>query len=245
MQLPQRMECSNGWCAQYTGGTTGACAVAINGAGLTSLAITSSGADNTTGALSTNGDVTSVSINASTDLTAASLAVATNAGSQSLAISGAGDVTLGALDTDFASIDASGLTGAFSGTLSATTAATFTGGTGNDTITTSTTGQTGAINAGDGTDLLILDSGADINTTAEGAVYTNFETVRINDGQALDMDIMTGSTITAIQVLDSSDGATSVTDMTATQAANVTLRDYNNIATLSVKGAGTVGSQDG
>jgi hypothetical protein len=148
------------------------------------------------------------------------------------------------MDDDFASVDASGMTGNFTGQLNATVAATFTGGSGADSITTSTTGQTGTVSGGDGDDLLILDSSADINTTAEGAVYTNFETVRVNDGQALDMDIMTGSTITAIQVLDSSAAATSVTDMTAAQAADVQLRDFNNVLTLGVKGAGTVGSQD-
>ena len=39
-------------------------------------------------------------------------------------------------------------TGGVSATLSATVAATFTGGTGNDSITTSTSAQTGAVNAG-------------------------------------------------------------------------------------------------
>ena len=103
-----------------------------------------------------NAGITSVSIDAATDLTASSLAIGTNAGTQSLTITGAGDVSLGTLDTDFASIDASGSTGGLTATLSATSAATLTGGSGNDVITTSATAQTGAINAGDGTDVLVV-----------------------------------------------------------------------------------------
>ena len=118
------------------------------------MAINSTGAANTVGNVTTNGDVTSVSIAATSNLTATSLGVASNTGSQSLAISGAGNVSIGTFDTDFASIDAASLTGNLTATLSATTAATLTSGSGNDVITTSTTGQTGTINAGDGTDTL-------------------------------------------------------------------------------------------
>lgn len=225
------------------GGTT-AGDIAVNGTGLDTMAITSTGADNTVGNITTNGDVTSVSIAATTDLTATSLGVATNTGDQSLAISGAGDVSIGTFDADFASIDAASLTGNLTATLSATVAATLTSGAGNDVISTSTTGQSGAINAGDGTDTLILTSTADLNTNAEGAVYTGFETLRVADGQTANMSNVTGSTITAVQLVDASDGATVVNNLNATQAGAITLRDYNNSATLTVTGSTTVGSND-
>ena len=177
---------ATGTTLNINGGTT-AGDIAVNGTGLDTMAINSTGAANTVGNITTNGDVTSVSIAATSNLTATSLGVASNTGAQSLAISGAGNVSIGTFDTDFASIDAASLTGNLTATLSATTAATLTSGSGNDVITTSTTGQTGTINAGDGTDTLILDATADLNTNAEGAVYTGFETLRVADGQTANM----------------------------------------------------------
>jgi hypothetical protein len=155
---------------------------------------------------------------------------------------------LEAFDADFVSINASGLTaGGASGTLSTTLTATFTGGAGSDRITTSTSAQTGAIDAAGGTDTLILTDSADIDTTAEGAIYKNFE-VLVADSTAaavsIDMDLITGSTITAIGIVDGAVNATSVTDMTATQAANVTIGALNGAATLGVKNATQVGTLD-
>lgn len=240
-------------------GTT-AGATTVNGAGLTTWTVNSSGASNVIGALATNSAVlTTVTINAETAFEATSLAIGTNANaSEALVIAGAaGDVaatatadarsavSLGTLDTDFASIDASGLTaGGVEATLSATVAATFTGGTGSDIITTSTSGQTGSIDAGAGTDTLILNASADIDTTAEGAIYKNFEVFQADDGTSLDMDLLTGSTIGSVVLNDASAGATSITDMTATQAANVTVKDFNDAATLGVKDATQVGTND-
>ena len=225
------------------GGTT-AGDVTVNGTGLTSFAVNSTGANNTVGTIATGGDVTSTSITATTNLTATALTVATNTGSQALAISGAGNVSIGTFDTDFASIDAASLTGNLTATLSTTSAATLTSGSGNDVITTSTTGQTGVIDAGEGTDILVVTDGADLNTTAEGAVHQGFETLRVADQVTMDMANVTGSTITAIQIVDASANATIVNNLDATQAGAVTIQDYNNIATITVSGATTVGSNN-
>ena len=222
----------------FSGGTTGTGAVTLTAAGAESLAITSTGADNTTGNIGTTSTgITSVTIDATTDLTASSLAIGTNAGTQSLTITGAGDVSLGTLDTDFASIDASGSTGGVTAQLSATVAATFTGGSGNDVITTSTTAQTGAINAGDGTDVLVVDATADLDTAAEGAVYTNFETVRSND--TVNLGLLTG--ITALQIT----GGTSETysGVTDTIASNITFSGNNATSTIFT-GSNVTGSSD-
>ena len=242
------------------GGVT-AGAVALNGAGLTTVAIGSSGAANVAGAISTNSAVvTAVTIAAEKALTTTGLTVE-NAGAvdASLTISGAAAdtaakttaaatsaVVLGTLDTDFTSVDASGLTaGGVSATLSATVAATFKGGAGNDTVTTSTSGQTGSVDAGAGTgDTLVLTASAHIDSTAEGAIYKGFEVLHSNDAAAavsIDMDLITGSTIGAILITDAANG-TSVTDMSATQAANVTVIAGAGAMTLGVKGATTVGS---
>lgn len=239
------------------GGVT-AGAVALNGAGLTTVAIGSSGAANVAGAISTNSAVvTAVTIAAEKALTTTGLTVE-NAGAvnASLTISGAATdtaatttaaatsaVVLGTLDTDFTSVDASGLTaGGVSATLSATVAATFKGGAGNDTVTTSTSGQTGSVDAGAGTgDILVLAASGHIDTTAEGAIYKGFEVLQAANGAAIDMDLITGSTIASIMLADGA-GTTSVTDMSATQAAHVTVTAGAGAMTLGVKGSTTVGT---
>ena len=63
------------------------------------------------------------------------------------------------------------------------------------------------------------------------------------DGQTANMSNVTGSTITAVQIVDASDGATVVNNLNAAGGA-ITLRDYNNLATLTVTGSTTAGSND-
>jgi hypothetical protein len=222
----------------YSGGTVGTGAVALTAAGATSLAITSTGAANVTGAISTTSTaITAATIDAASNLTASSLAIGTNAGTQSLTITGAGNVSMGTIDTDFASVDASGSTGNITAQLSATVAATFTGGTGDDVITTSTTAQTGAVNAGDGTDVLVVDATVDVDTTAEGGVYTNFETVR--SATTVDLGLLSG--ITALQIT----GGTSSTysGVTDTIASNVTFSGNNATSTIFT-GSNVTGTSD-
>jgi hypothetical protein len=230
----------------------------MNGTGLTTLTIGSTGVANVVGSITTNSAVvTGVTINAATALSTGGIVITnSNTGitTEALTISGAADdlaatatagarsaVVLGAIDTDFGSVDASGLTtGGVSATLSSTLTATFTGGNGNDTLSTSTSAQSGAVNGGAGTDTLVLTAAADIDTTAEGALYQGFE-VLSSAAAAIDMDLITGSTITAI-VLGAA--GSNVTDMTATQAANITANGVLGISTLSIKNATTVGNKD-
>ena len=231
--------------ATFADGTKGTPAIALNGtaATLNTLTINSTGAANTTGAVSSDGQITSATINAETGLTMSSLGVATNSGSQTLTISGAGAVSLGALDADFATINAADNSGGVTATLSATVAATFTGGSGGDKITTSTTGQTGAVNGGDGTDTLLVNATVDLDTTAEGDVYTGFEILEVQNGAAVDMDNVTGSTIASVVIEDAA-GTTAITDMSADQSQNVRIDAANGAFTLGVKGATTVGTVD-
>jgi len=242
-------------------GTVGTGAVAYNGAGLTTLTINSTGASNSVGAVSTSSAVvTAVNINATTALSMSSLAIGNNATpSDTLTIAGGAAnvaaaattaaraaVVLGTLDSDFTTVNAAGLTvGGISATMSATASTGLTGGAGDDTITTGAGAITGTVNAGEGTgDRLILAASAHMNVTTEGAQYTNFEILRLADGQSLDLDMATGSTITAIEIVDASAAATSATDLTVAQAAAVTFVDFNDAATIGVKGATTVGSND-
>jgi hypothetical protein len=93
------------------GGVVGGNNITMNGSGLTSLAITASGAANTVGNIDTDGNITSASISATANLTADRLQVGTNTGTQTLTITGSGNVSIGTIDDDFASVDASALTG--------------------------------------------------------------------------------------------------------------------------------------
>ena len=212
-----------------SGGTTaGAIGVtnATSGTAIAGLTINSKGAANTIGAFaSTDTGIITTTIAAETRFLTTGLTVGTNAATQGLVVGGdaansatAAAVTLGALDADFASINASGLTaGGISATLSSTVAATVTGGAGNDTITTSTNAQTGLVDAGAGTgDTLVIANAADVNTTAEGAIYTNFEILSLSENQV----VSNMSGITAITVTD---GGNTISGMNATQAANITL----------------------
>lgn len=231
------------------GGVT-AGAISLNGAGNTTMTINSTGASNIIGALgNTSTALTTVTINAATAFLTTGLSIGSNAAitTEALVISGAatniaatstaderGAVSLGTIDSDFGSVDASGLTaGGVEAILSATTTATFTGGAGNDIITTGAASQTGTVSGGAGTgDILIVADATHLDSTAEGAKYTNFEILSVSNNQ--DMDNVTGSTITAIEMTD---GGNSVTNMTATQAAAITVVADSATNTLALKTA--------
>jgi Ca2+-binding RTX toxin-like protein len=74
-----------------------------------------------------------------------------------------------------------------------------------------------------------------------GAKYSNFETLNVADGVSVDLDNIAG--ITAVGIT-AGVAATGVTDLTATQAAAVTMIAGNATTTIGVKGATTVGQID-
>lgn len=223
------------------GGVT-AGAIAVNGTGLTSLSITSSGAANTTGAISTAGTPTAITINAATALTTTGLTVGPNAAAQTLTITGAGKVTLGTLDDNFATVTASANTGGVVATLSTLVTGATTGSAGNDTFTTGAVLTTGSVNAGAGTDTLIVADSTHLDSATLGAKYTNFEVLQVNDGVSVDLDNIAG--ITAVRI-NGAGTATGVTDLSAAQAGAVTVAAAAaGVLTIGVKGATTVGQID-
>ncbi len=185
----------------------------------TTATINSSGAANTTGVLDlANATLTAVTINATTALTANALSEATNqvAAGGVVTITGAGLVTLSAaLDNSIAVINAATSTGGLSATLGTLGTISVTGGSGADTITT-TTALTGAgkIDGGAGNDILVVTNTL-IDTAVEAARFVNFETIRTNGTLNMATSL---SGVTAIQLTAATN---SVTNMTATQAANV------------------------
>ena len=147
---------------------------------------------------------------------------------------------VGALDVGFTTVNAAGNSGGIVAAIGTNDLETvLTGSTGNDVITASTTDALAAtdklaVNAGDGTDILVIAQNADVNTAADAARYTNFETVRDEDYD----DTIAG--ITALQLT----GASSKTynDLTAAMAGNIQVRgdETGNISLKDATGTADV-----
>jgi hypothetical protein len=212
-----------------TGGTNGG-AVALTAAAATTVTLNSNGAPltstgltgtNTIGTLNLGGLSTSTTnIVADSNLTTGTSAV--TLASKVLNVSGG--ATSVTLDSDTAlsasnltTIDASGLTvgGVVLGL--PTTVTSFKGGAGADTVTTAALASTAVVDAGEGTDILIIGTDTDLDTAAEGAKYINFQTVRAASGS---YDASLVPSATSIQMT----GAGTLSNLNATQAANVQIR---------------------
>jgi hypothetical protein len=232
----------------FTGATT--TSVGVSGAALTTATITAGGtAANASGTItSTEATLKTFNIVASSNLTTA---INTAGTTGTLNVSGtAASVNVGTLDTDFTTVNASGLTaGGLTATMSATATTKITGGAGNDIITTGVVLTTGFVDAGAGTgDRLIVADTTHLATAALGAKYTNFEQLQANNGAAgnnvaVDLDNISG--ITSIRLNDGT-GTTEVSNLTATQAGAITVvaADATGAITIGVKGAAAAGQID-
>ncbi|HDZ08734.1 beta strand repeat-containing protein [Pseudohongiella sp.] len=209
----------------------------------TSVTVSSSGAANTIGALTLGGSATALTINATTNLTTSGITQFTGT-SGKITATGAGNVSIGTLEnTTVKTVDASGLSGKLTTTLNSNAGIVVTGGSGDDTITTGAVlAGTASVDAGAGTDTLVVADDAHITATS-GAKYKSFETVRLTEASGtLDVsNLATNNTITAVQ-----SGSTGLTfnNLNATQAGNVQVVADGAVLTLGVKDAGTVGQLD-
>ena len=226
--------------------------------------VTISLAQDTNGVGATSVDVktvTSATIDAAADLTATG--IAGFKADASLTVKGAASsVSIGTMQTELDTIDASGMTaGGVTVTLDAEKDTKFIGGDGSDIVTTGGVSYAEAdkasINAGDGTDRLVVANSTDLDAAAEGAKFTNFEVLQVQNGVNVDLDFISG--ITGVRLNDAA-GNTGFTDLSAAQAANITIvaADNNDTDTdgsgsdtdddgelsIGVKGAGTVGQID-
>jgi len=222
------------------GGVKGGAAITNNGTGATTATISSSGAANTVGIvqLAATATVTSATVNANANLTTGQLQGF--AADATLTITGTGKVTLDTLVNGIDTIDASTNTGGVTLVLDAEADTKFTGGSGNDIISTGAVLTTGSVDAGAGSDTLSVLDTTHITATT-GAKYTNFETLRANNGVTVDLDNVAG--ITAVEMFDEA-GVTALTDLSAAQAGAVTVLKGDAAATIAVKGAATVGQID-
>jgi hypothetical protein len=214
--------------------TTGSATTAtINSTGATANAVD-------TIALSSTNTVTALTINADIrTLTgvisgfAAATTAATPTNTLTVAGAAAGSATaaavgIGALDASVGTVNASGLSaGGVSFTMNATpTTFTFTGGAGQDIVTTAAAyvaGNAITINAGGGSsDRLVVGTTAHIDA-ASGAKYSGFEQVQAGNGASIDVSLLAANnTITAVRIADVA-GSTGVTSMNATQASAVSI----------------------
>ena len=175
--------------------------------------------------------VTSLTVDAATNFEA-TLTATDFAATAALTVKGAASsVNLGTVG-NFKTIDASGMTAGGLTIALGTNTTSFKGGKGNDTVTAAAVAATaaGAIDAGAGTgDRLINTVAAQIDTAAEGAVYTNFEIFRNSAPVIQDASLVAG--ITSVETGISGAG---FNKLTAGQAAAVTNLVNNNGATFAL-----------
>ena len=221
-----------------TGGNTDE-DVVVTGAALTTVNVNATGTASSVDELDLAA-ATTINLAADVDFTAG---VLSTTGTATLTITGAGDVDLGTLDTGIDTVTASGNSGSLTAAIGAAVDTVLTGSTGNDVITTSTadaiaTTDALAVDAGDGTaDVLVVGDTADINTAADGARYDNFEIIRTADSR--DMSLVAG--ITALQITGGA--ADTYSNISATQAADITFRANNTTSTTFTLASAT-GSTD-
>jgi len=131
---------------------------------------------NQTGGTFTSTGIETLNIASNTSANTVTLA----AGQTTVNVSGAARLTLGQLDASITTLNASTNTGGLVATLSTTATAVITGSSAADTITAGTNmSGAGAVNAGDGVDTLVSTADALIAAAADGARFTNFETLSI------------------------------------------------------------------
>lgn len=254
-------------------GTKGASAIVVNDAQAdwTEATINSTGAANTVGAVNLSGagaagadhTIKTLTINAATNLTTGAItgfdtgATVTN----TIKVNGAAtSVNIGAVAGAIDVLDASGLTaGGLTATLANAnhTKIKVTGGAGNDVITVDSLQLLKAdgafVDAGAGTaDRLVLTAALPGTTAANkeaAALFKNFEELQVNNGVLQDAALFTGSTIGAIRISAGTAANTGVTNLSAAQAANVTvLAGVTTVASdfiqIGVKDATVTGNID-
>ena len=202
--------------------------VAVTGAKIVTVNVNAAGTKSSVDVLDVAAAST-VNVDAAVDFTATS--IATTSTVATLNITGAGKVSIGALDNGIDVVAAGTATGAITMTAAATNAdAVITLGSGADVFTTDDDGFAAtdkfAVNAGEGADTLVQGAAVDLDTAAEGARYTGFEVLR----SAVSQDMALVSGLEALEIT----GGTSKTysNMTAAQLGDVTFQGNNATSTI-------------
>jgi len=181
---------------------------------------------------------TTVNINASNNLVTNGLTQLAGTTATINVTGTAGLVNLGTIaNTTVKTVNAATFAGGITATLNSNATLAFTGGLGNDTVTTSSTLiTTGSVNAGGGTgDILVLTR--DISSTGDASKYTNFDILRVQGAATQDVSLFSG--ITAVQLQS---GGNAITGLSATQAAAMNARA--DITTLTAALSDASGTAD-
>lgn len=226
-------------------------------AGVTKATINSTGAANKVDTIkldsASSNTVTSLTVNAATNLTA-TLTGADFATTSALTVAGAAaSVDLGTA-ANFKTIDASGMTAGGLTIALGTNTTSFKGGQGNDVVTAAAVAATtaGAVDAGAGTDTLIVNNSTLVDTAAEAGVYANFETLQTVDratgsnttADTYDMSLLSGITALKLGAMDDAADDQTFNKMTATQAGAVTITGDNTLNDLTFALATATGTSD-
>ena len=229
-------------------------AVTLTGTGVTSTVINTTGtAANVLGVITNAATSTSTTINAASNLTA-QLTVGADT---KLTATGTGviDLSGAALGNAVVTVDASAMTAGGLKVAAGTSAAfKFTGGAGNDQVSTGATLTTGLVDAGAGTaDRLVVTAAAHIDATA-GKFYKGFEQVQINATAAdnsLNLDhLAANNTIDSVRINQAGAFDATVSNLSAAAAGAVTIVNAapttpgTDIITIGVKGSTTAGQID-
>ena len=235
-----------------SGGTVGTSAITLTGGALTSTVVNSTGTvANEIGAVATPATSTALTINAAAGLsgsftTGAETAITiTGAAATGVALTTANDgvqpaVVIGTPVSTVKTVDASAMTNGGVGLTVVAAMTSFKGGQGTDKVTTAAITSTTAsiIDAGAGTDTLVVAASADVDTAAEAALYANFEVLDVV-AQTADMALFTKSSIANIKV----GGNATLTNITTAQSGNIDI--YANASgNFGIKGASDVGQID-
>lgn len=230
---------------------TGSGAVTVNGGvALTSATLTSTNGANTIGGLNLAAAVTGLTVDAKSNVTTGNIA---GAGLTTVTVKGAGSANIGNLATaagNVTTVNAADNAGGVTTTLNGQTNFKFTGGAGNDVVTTGAVlVATASVDAGAGTaDRLVVANTnhirVDGTSKALGDLYKGFEQVQVQNGVNLNVEnLSTNNTIDTVRINDTS-GTTSVTNISATAAQNVSILNAQGAITIGLKGATTTGQID-
>lgn len=230
---------------------TGSAAVSVNGgAGMTSATLTSTGGANSIGGLNLAAATTGLTVDAQSNVVTGNIA---GAGLTTVTVKGAGSANIGNLAIGagtVTTVNAADNAGGVTATLNGQTNFKFTGGAGNDVVTTGAVlVATASVDAGAGTaDRLVVANTnhirVDGTSKALGDLYKGFEQVQVQDGVNLNLaNLSTNNTIDTVRINDTS-GTTSVTGISAAAAQNVTILNAQGAITIGLAGATTTGQID-
>ncbi len=213
--------------------------VAITGAKIKTVNITTSGTKSTFDALDVAA-ATAINLDLGVALTAP---VETTGTKGTITVTGSGKATLNAIDTGITTLNASGASGGLVAQIGAGTELVLTGSTGDDTITSCTTDALAtsnklSVSGGAGTDTLVIADASDINTAADAARYTGFEKVKLSATQNVKL---LSDDITAVELAAATDA--SITGLSVDQGKNITISG-NQTNSVTFAGRSTGGSSD-